>query len=398
MTPSAPAEKTKWLNATVLGIGLTSLASDWSHEMATALLPALLLSFGAGAGWLGAIEGAADGLSSFTKLAAGHWTDKLERRKPLIVSAYAITALATGSIAFAAHAFEVMLARSTAWLARGVRTPAKKALLAAAVPREAYGRAFGFERMMDTIGAIAAPLTALWLWSATGHSYRRVFLWTLLPGLSAALIFSLLIRERPAKIAPRVSFLEGLRSLPADFRHFLIAVGAFGLGDFSHTMLILYATRVLTPRLGLAAASGIAIGLYLLHNIFYAASAYVGGWLGDRAPQRRLVLAAGYALAMAMAVLLIAGPSHQWTLAPIFMLAGMFVGVVEALEDSLAAEMVPSEQHGLAFSAMAAVNAVGDLGSSLLIGTLWSAYSPAAGFAVAAALFLIGLLLLLFQK
>ncbi len=171
--------------------------------MATALLPALLLSFGAGAGWLGAIEGLADGLSGFTKLAAGHWTDKLNRRKPIVVSAYAITALATGSLAFATKALEVMAARSTAWLARGVRTPAKKALLAAAVPREAYGRAFGFERMMDTLGAIIAPVTALWLWSVTGHSYRQVFLWTLVPGLLAALSFAVFVRENP-QLPPRV--------------------------------------------------------------------------------------------------------------------------------------------------------------------------------------------------
>src|SRR5580700_1355359 len=100
MKQTSQSKQPSWLSGTVLGVGLTSLASDWSHEMATALLPALLLSFGAGAGWLGAIEGLADGLSGFTKLAAGHWTDKLKRRKPLIVSAYAITALATGSIGF----------------------------------------------------------------------------------------------------------------------------------------------------------------------------------------------------------------------------------------------------------------------------------------------------------
>ena len=192
--------------------------------------------------------------------------------------------------------------------------------------------------------------------------------------------------------------MKGLRSLPVDFRRFLIAVGAFGLGDFSHTMLILYATRALAPRIGLAAASGVAIGLYLLHNVFYSASAYAGGWLGDHVPQRRLVLAAGYALAAAMAALLIFSPSHQWTLAIAFALAGMFVGVVEAMEDSLAAELVPPEQHGLAFGTMAAVNAVGDFGSSFLIGALWSAYSPAVRFAAAGGLFLIGLLLLLLRK
>jgi MFS family permease len=402
MTQTNPPDQTaalaKWLNSTVLGVGITSLASDWSHEIATALLPALLLSFGAGAGWLGAIEGLADGLSSFTKLGAGHWTDKLKRRKPLIVSAYALTALATGSLAFATSAFEVMVARSTAWLGRGLRTPGRKALLAAAVPREAYGRAFGFERMMDTLGAIVAPITALWLWSATGHSYRHVFLWTLVPGLAAALSFALLVRERPARIPSQISFMTGLRSLPPAFRRFLVAVGAFGLGDFSHTMLILYATRVLAPRIGLAAASGVAIGLYLLHNFSYAASAYVGGWLGDHVPQRRLVLAAGYALAIAMAAVLIAEPAHEWTLAAAFILAGMFVGVVEAMEDSLAAELVSPEQHGMAFGTLAAVNAVGDFGSSFLIGALWSAYSPVAGFAAAAVLFLAGALLLLFRK
>src|SRR5579862_4379252 len=137
MSEPSPNKKGSWLNATVLGIALTSLTSDWSHEMATAVLPALLISLGAGPGWLGAIEGVSDGLSSFTKLAAGHWTDRLRRRKPLIVTAYAVTAAATASLALATRAIEVMAARTVGWLGRGVRNPAKKALLAAAVPREA---------------------------------------------------------------------------------------------------------------------------------------------------------------------------------------------------------------------------------------------------------------------
>ena len=175
--PSHAAPETRgWLNRTVLGTGLTSLASDWSHEMATSVLPGLLVTLGAGPGWLGAIEGAADGLSSFTKLAAGHWTDRLPRRKPLVVSAYALTAAATGALALATSAIHIMAARCAAWLGRGLRTPGRKALMAAAVPPAAYGRAFGFERMMDTLGAIVAPLTALWLLGATGHNYQRVFL------------------------------------------------------------------------------------------------------------------------------------------------------------------------------------------------------------------------------
>ena len=170
MVPREHAAQTRWLNRTTLGVGLTSLLSDWSHEIATAILPALLVSLGAGPGWLGAIEGTADGLSSITKIVAGHFTDRLRSRKLLVVIGYAVTAVATGAIGFAANALHVLLARVTAWLARGVRTPARKALLAAAVPREAYGRAFGFERMMDTAGAIAAPLTALWLLRVTAHN------------------------------------------------------------------------------------------------------------------------------------------------------------------------------------------------------------------------------------
>ena len=386
-----------WLNRTVLGTGLTSLASDWSHEMATTVLPGLLITLGAGPGWLGAIEGAADGLSSFTKLAAGHWTDRLHRRKPLVVSAYVLTAAATGAMAFATGAVHLMAARCAAWLGRGLRTPGRKALMAAAVPPSAYGRAFGFERMMDTLGAIVAPITALWLLRITGHNYRQLFLWTLVPGVLAALLFATLVRERASaeRSQSAKSFGTSLRALPSPFRRFLVAVGIFGLGDFSHTMLILYASQALTPSLGFAAASSIAIGLYLLHNVFYAAFAYLSGWLSDHVRHRRVVLAAGYALAIVMAALLVSGGSHIAILVAIFALAGIVVGVEEALEDSIAAELVPREQHGMAFGTLAAVNALGDFGSSLLIGLLWSAVSPAAGFAAAGVLFFVGLTLLL---
>src|SRR5437773_10154428 len=247
-----PEPKQSWLNRTVLGVGLTSLFSDWSHETATAILPAFLAAIGAGPAWLGAIEGIADGLSSFTKLAAGHYTDRLKRRKPLAVFGYAFTALATASFAFATHAYHVLFGRAAAWLGRGVRSPAKKALLAADVPPNAYGRAFGLERLMDTVGAIGGPLTALWLLEVTSHSFRKVFLWTLLPGLIAVAAFWLLVRERPMAARPERSFLIGLRALPPSFRRLLLGVGVFGAGDFSHSLLILYATRMLTPAYGLA--------------------------------------------------------------------------------------------------------------------------------------------------
>src|SRR5277367_2690903 len=220
-----PAERKSWLNRTVLGVGLTSLFSDWSHETATAVLPAFLAAIGAGPAWLGLIEGIADGLSSFTKLAAGYFTDRLKHRKPLAIFGYAVTAFSTASFAFATQAYQVLIGRTAAWLGRGVRSPAKKALLAADVSPSAYGRAFGLERLMDTVGAIAGPLTALWLLKITNHNYRAVFLWTLLPGMIAVGCFWLLVREKPFAARKKQTFFAGLRTLPSSFHKFLFGVG-----------------------------------------------------------------------------------------------------------------------------------------------------------------------------
>jgi MFS family permease len=393
MSTSTSNSSTGWLNRTILGIGLTSLFSDWSHEMATAILPAFLASLGAGPGWLGIIEGVSDGLSSVTKLAAGHFTDTLRRRKPAVLAGYAITTLAIGSMAWATRASEVLLARTAAWLGRGARSPARKALLAAAAPPAAYGRAFGLERMLDTLGAIAAPATTLWLLARTANNYSRVLLWTFVPGLLALACFAFLVRESPQRTPSRHSFQAGLRALPGSFRHFVLAVGVFGLGDFSHTLLILYATQALSER-GRAAAASIAVALYLLHNCFYAAFAYAGGWISDHVRPRRLVLAAAYVLAALMAGLLVIGAHDILRLSIVFALGGTFAGVQETLQDTSAAELAPQALHGMAFGTLAAVNAIGDLVSSLAIGLLWSKVSPGSAFTVAGVLFLAGSILL----
>ena len=388
--PDHHPQNQHWLNRTVLGIGLTSLFSDWSHETATAVLPAFLGVIGAGPAWLGLIEGIADGISSFAKLASGHYTDQLKQRKPLAVVGYAVTALCTASFAFATHAYQVLLSRTAAWLGRGVRSPVRKALLAADVPAAAYGRAFGLERLMDTVGAIVGPLSALWLLQVTHHNYRSVFLWTLLPGMIAVASFWLLVRERATENKARQSFLMGLRALPGSFRRFLIGVGIFGSADFSHTLLILYATRMLAAGHGMAHAASLAVGLYTLHNIFYAGSAYLSGWISDHVPRRKLVLATGYALAGVTAVLLTLSPHQLPLLAIIFILGGLYLGTEEALEDSLAAELIPREQHGMAFGTLAAINAVGDALSSLVVGFLWAAVSVRAAFSFSAVLFFLG--------
>jgi MFS family permease len=382
----------RWLNRTVLGIALASLFSDWSHEIATALLPAFLGSLAASAAWLGIIEGVSDGLSSFAKLGSGFYTDGLPRRKPIAFAGYLVTALATAAFGLATAAWHVLIARAAAWLGRGVRTPVRKALLAAAVDRSVYGRAFGFERAMDTVGAVVGPLTALWLLAVFPGNYRVVFAFTLLPGLVAAALIGLVVQEKERAPVPHASFGERLRLLPKAYRRLLLAVGIFGAGAFAHTLLILLATQRLTPSLGASGATSAAVALYVLHNVFYAGFSYLGGLLADRFPKNRL-LAGGYGLAALMALGIMFLPASFWVLALVFMLGGVQVAIEETLEDSFCAELVEPAQHGMAFGILATVNGAGDFLSSAIVGLLWSAFGPTLAFGYSALLFITGAVL-----
>jgi MFS family permease len=384
----------RWLNRTVLGIGLASLFSDWSHEIATTVMPAFLATMGVTAAWLGLIEGISDGLSSFAKMASGFFTDKLQRRKPIAIAGYLVTALGTASFGLATAAWHVLLGRSLAWLGRGVRTPVRKAMLAGSVTRETYGRAFGFERMMDTLGAIVGPATAFVLLPVFHHHYPTLFAVTLVPGLAAAALIALLVTEKERRPVSHISFGERLRLLPPAYRRFLVAAGLFGAGDFAHTLLILLATQKLTPSLGAARAASIAVGLYVLHNVFYAGFAFIAGWLADRF-RKNLVLAAGYGLAAMMALVIIFLPLTVWTLGAIFILGGVYVAIEETLEDSFCAELAGEEHHGMAFGVLATVNGIGDCLSSVIVGALWTSAGTTAAFGYSAVLFCLGALLVL---
>src|SRR5574340_693001 len=158
---SAEQQRASWLNRNVVGMGLTSLLSDVSHEMATAVLPGFLTALGVSAAALGLIEGVADGLASFVKLASGWLSDRAGRRKPIAVAGYVVTGSSTAIFALAAGWPLVLFGRALGWFGRGIRSPARNAILASSVPAESRGKAFGFERAGDTIGAILGPLIAV---------------------------------------------------------------------------------------------------------------------------------------------------------------------------------------------------------------------------------------------
>jgi MFS family permease len=379
----------RWLNRTVLGVGLASLFSDWSHETATSVMPAFLAAIGASAAWLGLIEGISDGLSSFAKMGSGYFTDKLQRRKPIAVAGYVVTALGTAAFGLATTAWQVLLARSTAWLGRGVRTPVRKALMAAAVDRSTYGRAFGFERTMDTIGAIAGPATGFFLLRAFHQHYPSLFAATLVPGLLAAAVMAFLVQERERKPVKHISFGERLRILPAAYKKFLLAVSLFGAGGFAHTMLILLATQWLTPQMGPAKAASAAVALYILHNIFYAAFNYIGGWTADRFAKKWL-LAIGFLIGAVMTACIIFARASLASLSVIFILAGVSVALEETVEDSFCAELVTEEHQGMAFGVLATVNGIGDFISSIVVGLLWTTCGASVAFGYSGVLFVLG--------
>jgi MFS family permease len=367
---------------------MASLFSDLSHEAATAVLPAMLASMGVAAAALGTIEGVADGLSSAAKLYGGWLTDRLHRRKPLCAMGYGAMACATAIIASATTWPLVLIGRGLAWIARGIRTPARKALLAEAVTPDTYGRAFGFERTMDTLGAVVAPLVALALLSV-GLKHRQVLWLSTIPALFAVASILFLVRETVDRTPSPHPFVASLRSLPKLFIRFLYGVGLFGAGDFAHSLIILYAVTVLTPRFGAGSAATISVGLYALHNVIYAAISYPAGSLADRMNKRQL-LALGYAIGAITALMLTLKVSSLPLLVLVFVLAGAYVGVEETLEDSLAAELLPDSVRGTGFGTMALVNGVGDLISSLCVGWLWATFGAVVGFGFALLLMSVG--------
>ena len=374
----------RWLNRTVLGVGLASLCADVGHEMATTALPAFLATLGVGSATLGLIEGLSDGLSSFAKLFSGTWSDRLDRRKPLAVAGYVITAGGIASFALATQWWQVLLGRTSGWVGRGVRTPVRNVLLVEATTPATYGRAFGLERAMDSAGAVVGPALALLLLPRVG--LRRTFALTLIPSLAAAACIALLVREQPHAPPPRHPFLTSVRRLPATFRRYLVGIGIAGLGDFSNSLLILWATQAWTPRFGAVRAAGTAMAFYVGYNVVYTLSSYLSGGLADRFDKNR-VLAGGYVLAVVPAVALMVPGASLAKFAVAFAGSGLYMGVWETLENTSAAAVLPAHARGVGFGVLATVQGLGDFASSTIVGLLWALHPTLAmSFVIATAL------------
>jgi MFS family permease len=379
-------KKNSWLTKSILGIGLTSLLSDMGHEMTTAILPVFLATIGGTAATLGLIEGIADASSSFIKLWMGYYSDKIGKRKPIIVVGYVMTAI-KGLFAFTTNWYQVLFIRVFAWMGRGARGPVRDALMVDLLKPAHYGRAFGFHTAMDTLGAIIGPAIAFVLIGIL--SYRHIFLISFIPGFLSVACFILLVKEKKRKPDGKIKFWESMKELPLNFKLFIFSVGIFGLGNFAHTLLILRATEILTPSYGKVAAISTAVGLYTLHNILYAGCAYPAGVLSEKFGKRTL-LGLGYFLFALMCLGFILEPPKLWAMIVLFSLAGIYIALVDSMERALAGDLLPENLRGTGYGVMSMINGVGDFISSFAVGLLWAKVSPAAGFVYAGFLTLIG--------
>lgn len=396
-----------WLNRTVLGAGLTSALGDFCYETTTVLLPGFLAVLGIPAAALGLIEGVADAVASFTKMLAGYVADRLGHRKALVLLGYTLTPVGQVCIALAVGWPLLLAGRLVSWFGKGLRGPLRDAIVIQAVSAETRGRAFGFHRAMDSIGAVAGPLLGVallgWAQARSGTDaaapFRFVFWLSLIPGALAVLAFLTLVADPEHAPNPALRLLTSLRSLPARFRRYLVAVGVFGAGDFSHSLLILAATQLLTPPMGLVRAAQVAGLLYVWRNVVQIAVSFPIGILADRIGHAP-VLVTGYALGAATAGLTAfafwSGTATVALFAGIFGVAGVYMAVQDALEPTVTAQLVPPEQIAISYGALGTINGVTKFVSSSVIGIVWTAGSPVLSFGVAMAAMSAGTLALLY--
>jgi MFS family permease len=380
-----------WLTPGVRGIGTASLFADLGHEVPTALLPSFLTAtLGAPASALGLIEGVSDGLAGAARFAGGPLADDPNRRRSTAVGGYTATAVLSGLIGVASSAWQVGLFRAGAWAARGLRVPSRNALLADVVPADSYGRAYGFERAMDNLGAIGGPLLALALVAA--FNVRTAILLSIVPGLLAvaAIVYAIRHTARPNSREKRPLRVQVRPVLRGPLGRFLVGVSLFEVANMAATLMILRSTDLLTPSHGQDAAVKIAIGLYVGYNAAATLVSVPGGWHGDR---RGMVRVFGFGVAcFAFAYGLFAVDSTSiFLLAAAFTTAGVGIGLVETAEHAAVATFAADAIRGSAFGFLAAVQSFGNLAASAVVGLLYTVASPTVAFAYAAVVMVLAL-------
>lgn len=370
---------TRKLPPQVVLLGVVSLLNDAASEMIYPLLPVFLtVTLGATPAVVGLIEGAADGLASILKYFAGAWSDRLPRRKPFIVTGYALAAISRGWIATAGRWPGVLAARLLDRTGKGMRSAPRDALIADVTDPSARGKAFGFHRALDHTGAVIGPLAALLLLGALTVNVRTIFALAVIPGAIGVLLLALFLKEGERTSRPLSERGGDARApLPKRFWHALGAVALFSLANASDAFLLLqaHAAGVSTAMLPL---------LWAAHHVIKSLFSTAAGSLSDRIP-RTWLLAAGWTI---YAILYLIFPFAR-TLPFFFVLFVLYAipfTLTEGAERAWIADIVPAEARGRSFGLYYLTNGTCVFAGSALFGLLYQQASPRFAFFAAASL------------
>lgn len=360
------------LGRNVFFAGLVSLFMDVSSEMIYPLLPIFLTGvLGASKTTLGVIEGVAEATASLLKIVSGWLSDRFGRKKMLMVIGYGISVISRPMIAGAGTWADVFLARFVDRTGKGVRGAPRDAIIADSTEQAKLGLAFGFHRMMDTMGAIIGPAAAFLLLLYFTDNLRLVFLAATLPGVLAVATIIFFIKEKRRLIEVKTLPSLSIKSFDGPFRRYMVVVAVFSLGSFADAFIILRANE-------LGIKEWLIPVVYLLFNVVYAATSVPMGMLGDRIGLRRMALAgfvyssvilAGFAAADTAA--------HIWILFPLF---GVFKGMSEGVSRAYLASLAPPENKATAFGVYHAVSGLCLLPASIIAGFLWDSAGPSYAF------------------
>ena len=390
-TPSAPSRVSGFTNLprTVIALGLVSLFNDASGEIIYPLLPLFLAdTLGASKTFIGLIEGLAESFSSLLKLPAGWYSDRLQKRKGVVIAGYSIASIIRPLLALTTAAWQVLGLRFIDRLGKGIRSAPRDAMIADAAPPATRGLAFGFHRAMDHMGAIVGSLTAAWLVGIYHSDYRKIFWVAAIPGFITLLILIFVVKENPHErqaVKSNAAFSLSLAGFNSQFKFFLGVLLLFTLSNSSDAFLLLRAKEngVSTAMIPI---------LWALLHVSKTLSSIIGGGLSDRFGRRTLIII-GWLLyaAIYFAFAFAHTSAMMWIL---FTIYGIYFGLTEGVEKALIADLVTPEQRGTAFGFYNLIIGIGALPASLLLGFLWQKFGAETALITSAVMSLIAVSLL----
>ncbi len=367
-------KKRPFLPPTVIALGVISLLTDLSSEMVFPLLPLFLTrDLKAGALFLGIVEGTADTVSSLLKLVSGAFSDRLSRRKPLVVVGYGIPASVRPLIALATAPWHMLAIRVTDRVGKGIRSAPRDALIADAAVEGESGRAFGFHQAMDDAGAVFGPLIATAL-VAAGIALRPVFLVAAIPGLLAFVVAASLMEPPHEKKV--VASSGASASIPGPAKQFFAILLVFSLGNSSDAFLLLQAANRGIP------AAAIPL-LWSTHNVSRVVSSYGAGWVSDHVPRAWLIVM-GWVV-FAGTYLGLAHSTSAVQVWPLFIVYGFYYGLADPVSKALVRDLVPAEARGRAFGVFNFITGASALPAGLITGGLWKAFGAQVALSYGAA-------------